>query len=341
MSTGASRRFVLGGASGRLATAFLADVILRASRPLTVSLVVLAQCAVWLASTASAAQLTLTWTDNATNEQGFAIDRRIGTAGGFVQIAVVGVDATSYIDGALASGTTYCYRLRAFNSSGSSGYSNEACATTSQSTMSLVVVRAGTGGGTVTSQPAGITCGVDCSETFPSGTVVTLTAAPDPGSTFAGWSGGGCAGTQPCILSGNTGTSVTATFLSGTAGCPAGQYRAEYFSGTDLVGNAVFTQCEAVIDHIWGGGGPGNGVGPDNFSVRWTGQIYFPGGNAAFTARADDGVRLWVDGTPIIDAWRDQAATTYQVTRYIPAGTHDVRVEYYERTGEAVAQVSW
>jgi hypothetical protein len=50
---------------------------------------------------------------------------------------------------------------------------------------------------------------------------------------------------------------------------------------------------------------------------------------------------MWVDGALIIDAWRDQSATTYQVTRYVPAGTHGVRVEYYERTGEAVAQVSW
>jgi hypothetical protein len=53
----------------------------------------------------------------------------------------------------------------------------------------LQVQKTGTGGGTVTSSPAGIDCGSDCSETYPSGTVVTLTATPDPSSTFAGWSG--------------------------------------------------------------------------------------------------------------------------------------------------------
>jgi len=53
----------------------------------------------------------------------------------------------------------------------------------------LTVETGGTGGGAVTSSPAGITCGSDCTEGYPSGTVVTLTATPDAGSVFAGWSG--------------------------------------------------------------------------------------------------------------------------------------------------------
>ena len=53
----------------------------------------------------------------------------------------------------------------------------------------LSVEIGGSGGGTVTSSPAGITCGSDCTEGYPQGTVVTLTATPDAGSVFAGWSG--------------------------------------------------------------------------------------------------------------------------------------------------------
>jgi len=53
----------------------------------------------------------------------------------------------------------------------------------------LTVTKSGTGSGTVTSNPAGITCGADCSEAYDYNTVVTLSATPDPGSTFAGWSG--------------------------------------------------------------------------------------------------------------------------------------------------------
>jgi hypothetical protein len=129
--------------------------------------------------------------------------------------------------------------------------------------------------------------------------------------------------------------------LASTASCPGGQYLAEYYGNVDLSGTPVVTQCEANIDRMWGSGSPVGGVGADNFSVRWTGQVYFPGGDAIFTTIADDGVRVWLDGALLLDAWRDQSASTYQVTRYVPAGTHGIRVEYYDRTGDAVARVGW
>ena len=77
---------------------------------------------------------------------------------------------------------------------------------------SLTVMKAGNGAGTVTSNPAGINCGVDCGEIYNFGTVVTLTAAPSTGSTFTGWSGGGCAGTGTCMVTINAPVTVTATF---------------------------------------------------------------------------------------------------------------------------------
>lgn len=73
----------------------------------------------------------------------------------------------------------------------------------------VTVNKAGAGTGTVTSNPAGIDCRVTCNGQFPLGSTVNLTAAPDPGSVFAGWSGD-CAGTGPCTLT-QTAT-VTATF---------------------------------------------------------------------------------------------------------------------------------
>lgn len=76
----------------------------------------------------------------------------------------------------------------------------------------LSVVRAGAGTGTVTSAPAGIACGLDCTEAYAYGTVVTLAAAPDPASTFDGWTGGGCTGTGGCVVTVVQATTVTATF---------------------------------------------------------------------------------------------------------------------------------
>jgi hypothetical protein len=85
----------------------------------------------------------------------------------------------------------------------------------------LTVVKVGTGSGTVTSSPAGITCGTVCSAGFAPSTVVTLTATPAAGSTFAGWSGGGCSGTGPCVVVMNGNQTVTATFSpSGSTGLP-------------------------------------------------------------------------------------------------------------------------
>jgi hypothetical protein len=77
----------------------------------------------------------------------------------------------------------------------------------------LMVVKAGSGSGTVTSSPAGINCGSTCSSNYDEGTKVTLTATAAPGSTFAGWTGGGgCSGTGTCVATVKVHTTVTAIF---------------------------------------------------------------------------------------------------------------------------------
>ena len=68
------------------------------------------------------------------------------------------------------------------------------------------------GNGTVSSDPSGIDCGIDCSEQYDQGAVVTLTAQPGSGSTFSGWSGA-CSGTNPqCVLTMTSDRTATATF---------------------------------------------------------------------------------------------------------------------------------
>jgi len=159
---------------------------------------------------AVAGQLSLTWLDNSTNELGFSVERSTGTTGIFGEVSTTGPNVTAYTDLIVADATTYCYRVRAFNATAYSDYSNVACATVAQ-TFGLAVVKIGAGSGTVTSVPAGISCGTSCSGSYASGTAVTLTASPATGSTFTGW-GGGCAGTGACIVSMTQNRSVTAAF---------------------------------------------------------------------------------------------------------------------------------
>jgi hypothetical protein len=75
----------------------------------------------------------------------------------------------------------------------------------------LSVAKAGPGVGAVVSAPPGVECGADCSEAFPEGTIVTLSATAAAGCTFAGWSGA-CSGTGACVLTMGAAQSVTATF---------------------------------------------------------------------------------------------------------------------------------
>jgi len=78
--------------------------------------------------------------------------------------------------------------------------------------VSLTVIPAGEGSGTVTSSPGGIACGKDCVGVFPRGSQVTLTQAEDEGSDFAGWSAGGCSGTGNCKVTLSGSREITATF---------------------------------------------------------------------------------------------------------------------------------
>ena len=163
-------------------------------------------------SLASAASVSLSWQDNSTNEDGFKIER--GVSSTYSIIASVGPNTQTYTDSGVLAGTTYCYRVRSFNSSGVSSPSNESCATIPITTYSLNLTQSGTGSGSVNSTPAGINCGSDCSEPYSSGTVVSLTATPMSGSTFNGWSGDSDCSDGVVTMDANK--SCTATFNTST-----------------------------------------------------------------------------------------------------------------------------
>src|SRR5437870_11822348 len=76
----------------------------------------------------------------------------------------------------------------------------------------LPVIRAGTGSGSVSSSPPGISCGTDCSEAYAADTVVTLTATPSPLSIFTDWSGCDTVSGATCTVTMSSARSITATF---------------------------------------------------------------------------------------------------------------------------------
>jgi glucose/arabinose dehydrogenase len=159
------------------------------------------------------------------------------------------------------------------------------------------------------------------------------------GYEFVSWSDGGAA--QHDVIAPATAATYTATYQPAPTGCTSGQWRASYFANQTLSGTAAGERCEAAVDNDWGPGGPtGVGVGTDNFSVRWVKTQTFAAGTHTFTATADDGVRVYLDGALVIDQWKDQWATTYTASRTVTAGSHELKVEYYENGGDAVARFS-
>lgn len=123
---------------------------------------------------------------------------------------------------------------------------------------------------------------------------------------------------------------------------PTGDWDAQYFNNMTLSGTLALTRKEPWVSYNWGAGSPAPGVvNADHFSARWTRTVDVPAGMYHFSLTIDDGARLWVNGHRLIDAWYDQAATTYTGDIYLPGGAATIQLEYYENGGYAVARLIW
>ena len=119
------------------------------------------------------------------------------------------------------------------------------------------------------------------------------------------------------------------------------QWRGEYFSDSNLTGNPALVRNDATIAYDWGSGSPASGIPADNFSARWTRSLAFEEGLYRFHITADDGVRLYVDGDLLVDAWNDGLKPALSVDHKLSAGMRNVRLEYYERAGNALISLNW
>ncbi|MEK7150828.1 MAG: PQQ-dependent sugar dehydrogenase, partial [Patescibacteria group bacterium] len=151
--------------------------------------------------------------------------------------------------------------------------------------------------------------------------------------SLSSWSDGGAL--THTISTPSSNTVYTATFSE------ASSFNAEYFNNQTLTGTPTLTRADQTINFNWGGGSPDATINTDNFSVRWTKTQSFAAGSHIFTATADDGIRLWVDNQLVIDKWIDQGETAYNASVILTNGNHDIKMEYYENGGGAVAELSW
>lgn len=125
-------------------------------------------------------------------------------------------------------------------------------------------------------------------------------------------------------------------------------WRGEYYATADLSGGAIMVRDDVpvkngpALDLNWSDTSPRTGLPSDFFSVRWTRSVAFsPAGYYRFSVLVDDGIRMWIDDQLVLDEWHRSDSQSYLVGRQLAAGTHTIKVEYYEHTGFARIRLDW
>lgn len=119
-------------------------------------------------------------------------------------------------------------------------------------------------------------------------------------------------------------------------------WNAEYFNNPYLAGEANVSRLDDGIGFDWGANAPVAGLPVDNFSVRWGKGGYIPAGTYRFIVTSSLGFRLYIDGEIILDTW-DGSAENLTIGRdyFIPAGTHNIQLDYYSFSGDASIYLDW
>jgi hypothetical protein len=185
----------------------------------------------------------------------------------------------------------------------------------------------------------------------PNGNVLTYSAAAlPPGLAINPTSGritgtATIAGSYSAVIAAsdgvNTATANVTWNVNRTTGTGTG-LTGRYYNNKTLTDPVALTRHEA-IDYLWNGA-PGPGVNADNFSARWTGFVKAPAtGSYHFRTVSDDGIRVWVNGVPLINNWASHGATSNTSgTIALTAHTkYPITVEYYENVAHSVARLQW
>ncbi len=121
-----------------------------------------------------------------------------------------------------------------------------------------------------------------------------------------------------------------------------GIWYGRYFNNIDLQEPAVLARNDATLNFDWKAGSPGAGVQNDYFSAIWTRNENFPSTDSyEFTITLDDGVRVYIDGNRVFDEWFNGGRRTKTFNASVNQGQHQIRVEFYEATGQAAIAIAW
>jgi hypothetical protein len=243
----------------------------------------------------SSSQINLSWTDTSSNEIGFKIERSTATAG-WAQIGTVGVNVGSFASTGLAAGTTYSYRVRAYNTSGDSGYTNTAAATTQSGGAAWTKWYQGGGafgdfGRSVAADSTGnVAVAGQFHGTVDFGTGPLTSSSSTVDAFVAKYS--------------SSGTPVWSRSIGGTDGDAAFGVAAE------PSGDVVLTGYQRSVSVDYGGGGLGTRGGNDIFVAKYSSTGGHVWSRTIGGTGADQGSAVAVDGF----------GNAY-VTGYISAGT--------------------
>lgn len=121
----------------------------------------------------------------------------------------------------------------------------------------------------------------------------------------------------------------------------ADQWEGRYYANPDLSGEPVLVRGDRELRFNWGSAAPDPSVPNDDFSVRWQRTASFERSVYRFTIEADDGFRLYVDNTLILESWRPGSRRTLELDHGMEPGDHTVRLEYFEDKGVALVNLRW
>jgi hypothetical protein len=117
-------------------------------------------------------------------------------------------------------------------------------------------------------------------------------------------------------------------------------WRGEYFSNKNLDGKPAFLKNDRTLDKTWGLRSPNEDYLPrDNFSIRWTRELEFGEKIYRFYLDITDGGRLYIDDVLVLNEWVDGERRTVTVDVALKRGKHEIKFEYYNAYGGAVAQL--